>query len=123
MISEMFWENSFFWSCVWQSTICVAVGLIASFILKGRPCRAHRILFLTLVAAVFVPVLSAVVKRCELGVFVSEPAVIQAEAEVEVEGRAATIDNVAFEAATVEDTGYQPSLAEHYPVSTSMVQS
>jgi len=118
MISELFSENSFFLSCIWQSTICVVLGLISSFILKRRPCRAHQILLLTLIAAVFVSVMSVIVKHCELGVFVTEPVVTQAE----VEDRTATIDNGALEAATIEDTEHQTSTSEEYSVSTFMVQ-
>lgn len=38
-----------------QSTVCLAVGLLASVGLRRRPARAHRVLFMALLAAVLTP--------------------------------------------------------------------
>ena len=102
MISELLSENTFFWTCLWQSTVCLAVGVIASFVWRHRPCRAHRVLLLTLIAAVLVPAISAMVKHYELGMFVAEPLIIQTE---------------------VEGAEHNLSVTEQYPALTSAVQS
>ncbi|MCH7556100.1 MAG: redoxin domain-containing protein [Planctomycetes bacterium] len=81
MIRELFLGDSLLWSCVWQSTIFLVVGLVSSFILRHRSSRAHQVLFLAMMAAVIVPVMSILVKHYELGMFVSEPVVIQSQAE------------------------------------------
>jgi len=66
---------------VWQSTIFIVVGLVSSFILRHRSARAHQVLFLAMIAAVIVPIMSILVKHYELGMFVAEPVVIQSPAE------------------------------------------
>jgi len=81
MIREIFLRDFPLWSCVWQSTIFLVVGLVSSFILRHRSARAHQVLFLAMMAAVIVPIMSILVKHYELGVFVAEPVVIQSRAE------------------------------------------
>jgi hypothetical protein len=51
MISKLCSENTFLSSCIWQSTSCITAGLIVSFALKRWPARAHRVLFLAIIAA------------------------------------------------------------------------
>ena len=81
MIRELFLSDFPLSSCVWQSTIFIVVGLVGSFILRHRSSRAHQVLFLAMIAAVIVPIMSILVKHYELGVFVAEPVVIQSAAE------------------------------------------
>ncbi len=81
MIGEIFLGDSLLWSCVWQSTIFIVVGLVVSFILRHRSARAHQVLFLAMMAAVIVPIMSILVKHYELGMFVAEPVVIQSPAK------------------------------------------
>ncbi|MHC4266627.1 MAG: M56 family metallopeptidase, partial [Planctomycetota bacterium] len=81
MINEILFENSFLWNCLWQSTLCIGAGLLVSFIYKGRASRGHRVLFLAMAAAVMVPVISAMVKHYELGIFVTEQAPSQIKTE------------------------------------------
>ena len=69
MISEVFSAETFFWSCLWQSTIFIAAGLLGSFILRHRSARAHQVLLLAIIAAVALPVISLLVKHYELGMF------------------------------------------------------
>ncbi len=76
-------ENGFLWSCVWQSTVCVLVGLSLSFALRRRPCRAHRVLFLAIVAAVVVPLMSAGVKRFGLGLLKPKSVLVIVQEEIE----------------------------------------
>jgi len=81
MIRELFLSDFSLSSCVWQSTIFLVVGLVGSFILRHRSARAHQVLFLAMIAAVIVPIMSILVKHYELGMFVAEPVVIQSRAE------------------------------------------
>jgi len=78
MTGEIFSAESFLWSCLWQSTIFLVAGLFGSFLLRRHSARAHRVLFLAMIAAVIVPAASMLVKHYELGLFVGEPALIQA---------------------------------------------
>ena len=81
MIGEIFLRDVSLSSCVWQSTIFIVVGLVGSFILRHRSSRAHQVLFLAMIAAVIVPIMSILVKHYELGMFVAEPVVIQSPAK------------------------------------------
>jgi len=81
----MMGENIFLWSCLWQGTVCVGVGLVGSFVLRRRPARAHQILLLAMIAAVIVPVMSVVVKHFEWGMFVTEPVVSEPVVESQLE--------------------------------------
>ncbi|MHC4498355.1 MAG: M56 family metallopeptidase, partial [Planctomycetota bacterium] len=78
-MSGLFLENGFLFNCVWQSTACISAGLLASFILRRRPARAHQLLLLAMLAAVAVPMMSGAVKRFELGMFKGRPPVIQSD--------------------------------------------
>ena len=81
MTGEIFSAESFLWSCLWQSTIFLVAGLVGSFLLRHRPARAHRVLFLATMAAVIVPAASRLVKHYELGMFSAEPTVFQPPTE------------------------------------------
>jgi len=80
VIRELFLADSPLWACVWQSTMFVMVGLVGSFILRHRSSRAHQVLFLSMIAAVVVPIMSLLVKHWELGVLVAEPVVVESKA-------------------------------------------
>ena len=81
MTGEMFSLESFLWNCAWQSTIFLVAGLLGSFILRRHSARAHRVLFISMIAAIIVPATSILVKHFELGLFVAEPVVIQPSIE------------------------------------------
>jgi len=81
MTGEIFSAESFLWSCLWQSTIFLVAGLLGSFLLRRHSARAHRVLFLAMIAAVIVPAASIFVKHYELGLFVAETTVIQPQIE------------------------------------------
>jgi beta-lactamase regulating signal transducer with metallopeptidase domain len=92
----MMGENAFLWSCVWQGTVCIGVGLVGCFVLRRRPARAHRVLLLAMIAAVIVPVMSALVNHFELGMFAAEPVVSEPVIEEAVETKyAAAVESVA----------------------------
>ena len=50
--------SSFLFDIVWQSSLCLVVGLTASVVAARRPARAHRSLLLAVVAALVTPVLA-----------------------------------------------------------------
>ncbi|MHC4187339.1 MAG: M56 family metallopeptidase, partial [Planctomycetota bacterium] len=107
MINEILFENGFLWNSLWQSTLCIGVGLFATFIYKGRASRGHRILFLAMAAAVIVPVTSALVKHYELGIFVTEQAPIQSQIE-----KPSIITSYSTpEFPPAEEAGYKPTAA------------
>ena len=81
MTGGIFPAESFLWSCLWQSTIFLLAGLSGSFLLRHHSARAHRVLFLAMIAAVIVPVAGILVKHYELGLFAAEPVVIQPSTE------------------------------------------
>jgi len=74
-MAELFTQHPWLWPLAWQSTASLAAGLGASFFLRRRPARAHQLLLLSLVAAMFVPVMSGVVRQNQWGLFVAEPTV------------------------------------------------
>ena len=79
MIRELFLEDLSLWNCVWQSTLLAVVGLAGSFLLRHRPARAFQVLFLAMIAAVLVTVMSVIVKHYELGMFTAEPIALNSE--------------------------------------------
>ena len=120
MISEIFSVDSLLWSCLWQSTIFVGIGLGGSFILRHRSSRAHQVLFLSIIAAVIVPLMSILVKHLELGMFVADPAVIQPQAEDSMP----VIDHEASGLISSLDIEHEPGpVEEHLPLAVSGSQS
>jgi ankyrin repeat protein/beta-lactamase regulating signal transducer with metallopeptidase domain len=73
MTGELFLQDLSLWDCVWQSTIFLAVGLMAGRRLRHRPSRAYAALLLAMMAAALVPFLSAVIRHGHLGAFVAAP--------------------------------------------------
>lgn len=108
MISEIFSTEPFFWTCLWQSTIFIVAGLLGSFILRRHSARAHQVLFLAMIAAVTVPVLSKFVKHYKLGLFTTKPSVLQEQSEYQP----VTSNITTTEIIPPEDIGNKPSTAE-----------
>jgi beta-lactamase regulating signal transducer with metallopeptidase domain len=79
MISQLFTTDPFWSNPLFQSTVCIAVGLIGSLLLRRRSARAHQVLFLAMIAAVAVPAMSMIVRHYELGMFVGKPAVTKSK--------------------------------------------
>jgi len=69
MMHQSLLQDLSLWGCVWQGTVFIALGLMASHLLRHRPSRAYPVLLLAMMAAVAVPLMSAVVTHFELGVF------------------------------------------------------
>ena len=69
MIRALFLEQWSLWTWVWQSTLFALVGLVGSFLLRRRPARACQGLFIAMIAAVLVPIMSAWVGHFGLGLF------------------------------------------------------
>ncbi len=55
------------WDYLWQSTLFLGLGLAASVVLARRAARAHRVLLLSILAALITPVLAATARRCGWG--------------------------------------------------------
>ncbi len=49
---------SLVWDLIWQSSVLLAGGLAASLALRVHPARAHRVLLLTMIAALCTPLLA-----------------------------------------------------------------
>ena len=115
-------ENAFLWSCVWQSTVCIGVGLFGSFVLRRRPARAHQMLLLAMIAAVIVPVMSAVVKHFEWGMFTVEAAVSEPVVEEQFESSnyemvdIAAVESVEPRMKVFEEAGGPAAIAGAEPV-------
>ena len=120
MIRELFLGDLSLWSVIWQSTLFAVIGLVGSFILRRRPARASRVLFLAMIAAVLVPTMSILVKHFELGVFTTEPAVLQAvamdvPAEASVVSASPEIQLEAHEAAPDTESAADSSHGTYIP--------
>jgi beta-lactamase regulating signal transducer with metallopeptidase domain len=66
--------SSFLFDVVWQSSLFLAFGLAASAVAARRPARAHRILVLAVVAALFTPVLARGVRLGGWGILTTTAA-------------------------------------------------
>jgi len=55
MIHELFTTDLSIFSYLWQSSIFLVVGLIASYFLRRRPSRASQVLFLAMIGAIIMP--------------------------------------------------------------------
>ncbi len=85
MISQLFTVSPFWSNPLLQSTVFIAAGLIASWLLRRRSARAHQVLFLAMIASVAVPAMSMIVRHYELGMFVDKPAVTKSQlAEIHI---------------------------------------
>lgn len=67
MADSMLWNESMLWTMAWQTSIMLAVGLLASQIWSHRPARAHRILILAVIASLMVPAFTLTVQRMDWG--------------------------------------------------------
>jgi beta-lactamase regulating signal transducer with metallopeptidase domain len=79
MISQLFTAGPYWTNPLFQSTVCITVGLIVSLVLRRRSARAHQVLFLAMIASVAVPTMSMIVRHYELGIFVDKPAVTKSQ--------------------------------------------
>jgi len=77
MIRAFFLVDLSVWTWVWQSTLFALLGLAGSFLLRHRPARASQGLFFAMVAAVLVPIMSALVAHFGLGLFAPEPITLE----------------------------------------------
>ena len=72
MIRALFLQELSLWTWAWQSTLFLLIGMAGSFLLRHRPARACQALFLAMVAAVLVPIISVLVAHFGLGLFAPE---------------------------------------------------
>ena len=73
MISELFSGDWSWWVPLLQSTVCMMLGIVGSFLFKRRAARAHQVLMLGIIVSLFVPVLSVGVNHYGLGLLKAEP--------------------------------------------------
>jgi beta-lactamase regulating signal transducer with metallopeptidase domain len=118
MMSGEFFQNAFLWSCLWQSVLCLAAGLVCSIIFRRRPSRAHGLLLMGMMAAVLVPLMSATVKHLELGLFAAEPTGTQSERPARAVREYEPANHVFF--AELEP---EPSMPEEGPAPATTVRS
>ncbi len=63
-MSETFQPGvSLSWDLIWQSSVFLGVGLAASLAIRNRPARAHRVLVLTMIAALCTPLLAQAIRH------------------------------------------------------------
>ena len=117
MISEAIARYPWLWTLAWQSTVCLATGLVGSHLLRRRAVRAHQILLLGLIAAALIPTVSQVVKRNGWGLFEAERTVPRQEQSLP----AAQIDPVATAPQTIGDAVVSPRAVENTVVASAPV--
>ncbi len=104
LLSVSSWTGGLVWTTAWQSTLWLAVGMVAARIWRRRAGRAHLLLILSTSAAVVSPLLTESVRRMEWGVLPPPPAVpedspvvVVAPSEPTREVRAAEPGDVSFD--------------------------
>ena len=73
MMGALFLKELSLWTWLWQSTLFVVIGLAGSFLLRHRPARACQGLFLAMIGAFALPLMSATVAHLGLGVLAPKP--------------------------------------------------
>ena len=68
--------TSLAWDLAWQSTFFLVLGGLASLAASRRPARAHRLLFLAMVAGLATPLLGQAVRRFGLGLMAPRSTVV-----------------------------------------------
>ena len=79
MITQLFSQTDILTNCLLYGTICLAAGLIAAWLFRRSPARAHQVLLLAMIAAVVVPAMSTLVGHYEIGIFSVKVAPAQAD--------------------------------------------
>ena len=120
MISQLFTAGPFWSNPLLQSTVFIAVGLIASWLLRRRSARAHQVLFLAMIAAVVIPAMSMIVRHYELGMFVDKPAVTQSPlAEIPIVPIITEYEISPVPA--ISNAYYPPAIESEYAIPTAAV--
>ncbi|MFH1742317.1 MAG: M56 family metallopeptidase, partial [bacterium] len=70
-------DISLLWSCLWQTTFCLLLGLGAGSLLARRPARAHYLLVIAILACFAAPVTSLVIRHLGWGIFVEKAPVVE----------------------------------------------
>jgi len=89
-----------------QATLCIAVGLAASFLLRRSAARAHQVLLTALVAALLTPGVYVLVRHLRLGVLPSA-ALIPPEVVEPLPSSDVSLADLPF-----IDAAYEPALPE-----------
>ncbi len=122
MIRELFIQDLSLWTCLWQSTAFVALGLVAARLLRRRPSRAYQVLLFAMMAAVAVPLLSAVVKHFDLGAFVAtETELPHLPSEMAFDASAPVPEAGAMDTAPPESVRAEAAMAASFGIPWRMV--
>lgn len=79
-------EPSLLRDALWQSTLCLALALLAARLVRRRPARAHAALALGLVAATCAPLASALARAAGWGLFAAPAPIASGGAAPGLEG-------------------------------------
>lgn len=99
-----FFSTAFLWTCLWQTSLCLSIGLTASYVFLKRPSRAHHILVLAVAASVIAPLFSHIVDRYELGILPSYSQEILRQSELSTNNDSTLLSNSTSSIRSVETT-------------------
>ncbi len=80
MTADALCNNILLRSFIWQSTAFVLAGLLASYIQRRNPARAHQALLTAVAAALLAPTFSELARRYGLGLLADSPTAVAAPA-------------------------------------------
>lgn len=106
--------------CLWQSTICLVVGMALSYLWRRHPARAHRVLLFLVVACAIAPLLSHVVRDNGWGVLPVSEAPKESRTEILSPVSAALIPG-SISAALDTNQAMLPQVPPATPVTASPV--
>jgi len=106
MIDKLFSMDLSWWVLLVQSTLCMVLGLLGSFLLRRQPARAHQALMLGMLVSLLVPFLSIGARYYGWGL-------LQAEAPARITQLGKATDDVAMvKKPVVEASGVQPFILD-----------
>ena len=110
MISVTFLKDLSLLGCLWQSTLFIVLGFLISYFLKHRPSRAYQILLFAMIAAIAVPLMSAVVKHFDIGVFTARTYELPAVRLIEepLSANSERYNNTSFPITTTDSVNSEP---------------
>jgi len=111
MTADALCNNILLRSFIWQSTAFVVAGLLASYILRRNPARAHQALLTAVAAALLAPTFSQLVRHYGLGLLADSPTAV-AEPAAETYP---TDDNTTIPQQIFNNCYYTVAAADDYP--------
>ena len=111
MTADALCNNILLRSFIWQSTAFVVAGLLASYILRRNPARAHQALLTAVAAALLAPTFSQLVRHYGLGLLADSPTAVAAPAAETYP----TDDNTTIPQQIFNNCYYTVAAADDYP--------